>query len=65
VSLARWWVCARSFAPWQGIKIKLRPHGFTGFKLEELTPNKTRRAQCGRLSRNSFHAQSAMLFSLC
>jgi hypothetical protein len=30
----------------QGIKIKLRPLGFTGFKLDELTPNKTRRAQC-------------------
>jgi hypothetical protein len=31
---------------YQGIKIKLRPYGFTGFKLDELTPNKTRRAQC-------------------
>ncbi|EKX37720.1 hypothetical protein GUITHDRAFT_154910 [Guillardia theta CCMP2712] len=30
----------------QGVKEHLRPLGFTGFKLEELTPNKTRRAQC-------------------
>jgi hypothetical protein len=30
----------------QGIKEHLRPLGFTGFKLDELTPNKTRRAQC-------------------
>jgi len=30
----------------QGVKEQLRPLGFTGFKLDELTPNKTRRAQC-------------------
>jgi len=30
----------------QGIKIQLRPLGFTGFMMEGLTPNKTRRAQC-------------------
>ena len=43
-------VCACVCVTWrvraQGIKIKLRPLGFTGFKLDELTPNKTRRAQC-------------------
>ena len=26
--------------------MQLRPEGFNGFKLAELTPNKTRRAQC-------------------
>lgn len=30
----------------QGIKTHLRPLGFTGFMMAELTPNKTRRAQC-------------------
>ena len=30
----------------QGIKLQLRPLGFTGFMLDDLTPNKTRRAQC-------------------
>jgi len=30
----------------QGIKEKLRPYGFKGFKMDDLTPNKTRRAQC-------------------
>jgi hypothetical protein len=30
----------------QGVKLQLRPLGFTGFMLDELTPNKTRRAQC-------------------
>mmetsp|Transcript_45809 Transcript_45809/g.95942 ORF Transcript_45809/g.95942 Transcript_45809/m.95942 type:complete len:202 (-) Transcript_45809:227-832(-) len=29
----------------QGVKEHLRPLGFTGFMLDELTPNKTRRAQ--------------------
>ena len=29
----------------QGVKEHLRPLGFTGFMLSELTPNKTRRAQ--------------------
>ena len=38
--------CVTSRVRAQGIKIKLRPLGFTGFKLDELTPNKTRRAQC-------------------
>uniref|UniRef100_A0A7S2MEP5 Uncharacterized protein n=1 Tax=Octactis speculum TaxID=3111310 RepID=A0A7S2MEP5_9STRA len=30
----------------QSIRTHLRPIGFNGFKLDELTPNKTRRAQC-------------------
>ena len=30
----------------QSIRDHLRPEGFYGFKLDELTPNKTRRAQC-------------------
>lgn len=30
----------------QSLKTHLRPLGFTGYKYEELTPNKTRRAQC-------------------
>ena len=30
----------------QSLKIHLRPYGFTGYKYAELTPNKTRRAQC-------------------
>mmetsp|Transcript_74293 Transcript_74293/g.145129 ORF Transcript_74293/g.145129 Transcript_74293/m.145129 type:complete len:249 (+) Transcript_74293:80-826(+) len=30
----------------QGIRDQLRPEGFNGFSLDELTPNKTRRAQC-------------------
>ena len=30
----------------QSIREQLRPEGFNGFKLAELTPNKTRRAQC-------------------
>ncbi|GFH61115.1 hypothetical protein CTEN210_17591 [Chaetoceros tenuissimus] len=30
----------------QMLKPILKPYGFTGFKLAELTPNKTRRAQC-------------------
>ena len=30
----------------QGIKEKLRPYGFKGFMMDDLTPNKTRRAQC-------------------
>jgi len=30
----------------QQLKVQLRPLGFTGFKYKELTPNKTRRAQC-------------------
>jgi hypothetical protein len=30
----------------QSLKTHLNPLGFTGFKLKELTPNKTRRAQC-------------------
>lgn len=30
----------------QSIRTHLRPEGFNGFKLDELTPNKTRRAQC-------------------
>lgn len=30
----------------QQLKLHLKPFGFTGFKLKELTPNKTRRAQC-------------------
>lgn len=30
----------------QSIRTHLRPVGFRGFALEELTPNKTRRAQC-------------------
>ncbi|KAJ1491524.1 hypothetical protein T484DRAFT_1552379, partial [Baffinella frigidus] len=30
----------------QGVKIQLRPLGFTGFMMDGLTPNKTRRAQC-------------------
>jgi len=30
----------------QSLKEHLREYGFTGFKLEQLTPNKTRRAQC-------------------
>mmetsp|Transcript_22117 Transcript_22117/g.25170 ORF Transcript_22117/g.25170 Transcript_22117/m.25170 type:complete len:150 (+) Transcript_22117:473-922(+) len=30
----------------QSLKTHLRPLGFTGYKYAELTPNKTRRAQC-------------------
>jgi len=30
----------------QSLKEHLREYGFTGFKLDQLTPNKTRRAQC-------------------
>ena len=30
----------------QNLKQFLKPYGFTGYKLEGLTPNKTRRAQC-------------------
>ena len=30
----------------QSIRDQLRPLGFNGFQLAELTPNKTRRAQC-------------------
>uniref|UniRef100_A0A6T7JM13 Uncharacterized protein n=1 Tax=Attheya septentrionalis TaxID=420275 RepID=A0A6T7JM13_9STRA len=30
----------------QSLKTHLKPYGFTGYKYAELTPNKTRRAQC-------------------
>jgi hypothetical protein len=30
----------------QSLKAHLKPLGFTGYKYAELTPNKTRRAQC-------------------
>jgi len=30
----------------QQLKVHLKKYGFRGFKLKELTPNKTRRAQC-------------------
>lgn len=30
----------------QSLKTHLKPYGFTGYKYSELTPNKTRRAQC-------------------
>jgi len=30
----------------QSLKIHLKPLGFTGYQFAELTPNKTRRAQC-------------------
>merc|ERR1711923_20343 len=30
----------------QSLKKQLKPLGFSGYKLAELTPNKTRRAQC-------------------
>lgn len=30
----------------QSLKVHLKPLGFTGYKIAELTPNKTRRAQC-------------------
>uniref|UniRef100_A0A6S9ADJ1 Uncharacterized protein n=1 Tax=Ditylum brightwellii TaxID=49249 RepID=A0A6S9ADJ1_9STRA len=30
----------------QSLKVHLKPYGFTGYQYAELTPNKTRRAQC-------------------